>query len=726
MPRTAGSKVERTFVKGLITEATGLNFPPDSCTDTYNCIFDEKGRVTRRLGIEWENSTPSFNVFDRSAGVTTEFYWENAGSTGVINLVVVQIKNMLYFYKEAIVGITDGYTGLSINLNTYAAGATTNIPLYNCQFTSTDGKLFIVHPLCDPFYITYDNSIPSVTGTKISILVRDQVGDTSDVLYADAVTRPVATVGTIPTAHLYNLYNQGWFNSVKNVSGSTTNPVAFWDSVLTTLPGNGDVWWLSKNTSDVFDPVNFSDTVSIGSTLAPKGFFIMNPFDTNRTSLSGVSSLVDQTSGGLRPSCIAAFAGRIWYAGTNAAGYSQKLYFSQVVVKQTEYGNCYSANDPTSSQVSDLLASDGGVISIPTIGTVIKLFHMGPHLLVFGTGGVYSISGSTGLGFSATDYSVSKISATPAISPLSFVDVYGAPFWWNTDGIYTIEPTSNMYNYLPASTGAAKSLTDHTVKTFLAGIHPSMMYFVKGAFNRHTKVIQWIYKSVNAPSLETSFEYDSALSFNTLTGAFYPWNLPVSNPTINGIVSSRTQLLGLTDVLVTTSGGATVTTLGGDEVHAHVTGNVYPNYFFRYLATNKTGGSTYSTSFAQSYNNTYKDWGNVNTAIDYSSYFFTSYQLDGDGLKFFQNNYVLVFADTASNSSCYFQPWWEYSTSSLSARVGNPQQVYANQNLLFTTIEKRLKVRGKGRAVQFKFYSASGLPFSITGWTIYSLINTTV
>ena len=95
MTRQTGSKVEKTFVKGLITEATGLNFPQNSCTEANNVIFDEKGRVTRRLGVEFENSTPSFNIFDRSAGVTTEFYWENAGSTGIVNLVVVQMKNFL-------------------------------------------------------------------------------------------------------------------------------------------------------------------------------------------------------------------------------------------------------------------------------------------------------------------------------------------------------------------------------------------------------------------------------------------------------------------------------------------------------------------------------------------------------------------------------------------------------------------------------------------------------
>src|SRR5665213_2861377 len=118
MASSAGTKIERTFTKGLITEATGLNFPPDSCTGTLNCVFDPKSRVTRRLGIEYESSY-SLNTFNRNNAVVYEYYWKNAGSTGLVNLVVSQIGNHLYFYKESSVNaLSSTYVGLTINLNT--------------------------------------------------------------------------------------------------------------------------------------------------------------------------------------------------------------------------------------------------------------------------------------------------------------------------------------------------------------------------------------------------------------------------------------------------------------------------------------------------------------------------------------------------------------------------------------------------------------------------------
>jgi len=720
LARNTGAKVERTFSKGLVTEATGLNYPADSCPDTYNCVFDEKGRVSRRLGFEYEQGYET-DVFDRSSGVTTEYYWENAGSTGIVNLVVVQFKNMLYFYKESLTGaLSASYASLSINLNTYAAGATTNIPLYNCQFTQVAGKLFVAHPLCEPFYISYNDSVPSVTGTVINIKVRDLIGDTADTYYNDAKTRPTATTATVGSAHMYNLYNQGWAANVRTVTPSTANPVTYWDSVLSTIPSNGDVWYLFKDANELFDPANWADRTAVGNALAPKGFYILNPFDTDRSTQSGFSGVTETTSNDIRPSAIAAYAGRIWYAGVNADGYSQKIYYSQVVVKGDEYGFCYQSNDPTSEVSNDLLPTDGGELSIPEVGSIIKLFPMQSNLLIFGTGGIWMLSGSQGLGFNPTDYSVVKISSTPALSALSFVDVYGVPLWWNTDGVFTVQSDQVTGN------AAAKSLTDTTIRAFVDEIHPTMKKYVKGVFNKYSKTVQWLFRSTNTEDLENTFEYDRILVYNVLNGAFYPWTVPAANPTINGLIVSRGPSSGTVAENVVDSGGVVVTTLGGETVTVEVYTTLNPNYSFRYLTTKKTASTSFSTTWSQTINTTYKDWGEVETEIDYNSYFYTNFELDGDGQRFFQNNYMVVFLDTVSNGSCFMEPWWEYVTTSSSARVGNPQQVYPSSPGSFNTLQRRLKVRGKGRSVQFRFYSETGKPFSLVGWSIWSTQNSGV
>lgn len=719
MARTSGAKIERTFLKGLITEATELNFPKNSSTDTYNCVFDEKGRVTRRLGFEYEEDY-ELDTFNRAAGVVSEYYWENAGSVDAVNLVVVQIKNMLYFYKESLTNaLSSTYASLSINLDSFAAGATTDIPLHTCQFAQVSGKLFVAHPLCNSFYVTYVDSVPSVTGTAISIRIRDLTGDETDSLYNNATTRPTATTATVGAAHLYNLYNQGWFASVRTVAGTTANPVTFWDSVLTTLPSNGDVWFLYKDANELFDPANWADRTSVGNSLAPKGYYIVNPFSTARSTLSGITGVNETTSGIQRPSAIAAYAGRIWYAGVDADGYSQKIYYSQVIVKGDEYGFCYQVNDPTSEVTNDLLPTDGGVLSIPEVGRVIKLFPMQSSLIIFGTNGVWMVSGSQGIGFNTTDYSLTKISSTPALSHMSFVDVYGTPMWWNTDGIFTIQADQ------VSGSSSAKSLTDSTIRSLVDTIHPKMKEYVKGVFNKYTKTVQWLYRSENATDLENIFEYDRVLILNTISGAFYPWTVPNTNPTINGMIVTRGPSSAKVVENVYDSAGVLVTTSGGETVTAEVYTTVNPNYSFRYLTSKKTSSTAFSFTWSQTINTSVKDWGKVETEIDYESYFFTEYALDGDAQRFFQNNYLVVYTDAITDGSCLVEPWWDYASSSSSARVGNAQQVYKNAGLV-TTVQRRLKIRGKGRSVQFKFYSEPGLPFSIVGWSVWSTQNNAV
>ena len=721
--RTSGSKVERTFTKGLITEATGLNFPADSCTDVLNCTFDQKGRVTRRLGLEYENSHV-LNTFNRQASVVNEYFWKNAGSTGLVNLIVSQLGNNLYFYKEQpALALSGTYVGLTININTYASGSTTNIPLYGCQFSASEGRLFVTHPLCDPFYIVYNDTVPSVTGTKINIRIRDLKGDTTDPYLVDITVRPTATTATVGGPHMYNLYNQGWGLPVNNISATTVNPVTFWDSVLTTIPSNADVWHYYKNATEQFDPVNFADRTSIGNSPAPKGYYIMNPFSTNRGAQSGFTVGAEDTSNGARPSAIATFAGRVWYSGVSAEGYSQKIYYSQIITKQTEYGDCFQLNDPTSENLFNLLPTDGGVISIADVGTVIKLFASQNNLLVFGTNGVWSIAGSTGIGFTATDYSVTKVSSTPALSAFSFVDVYGVPLWWNTEGIYSILPDQ------ASGQASAKSMTDLTIKNVIDAIHPDMKKYVKGVFNPYDKTVNWLFASVNASSLETSFEYDKILVFNTLSNAFYVHSLPNSNPTVNGIIASRGPTSAAIAVDVQNNAlTLNVVTSAGEQIQANILTSLNPNYSLRFLTSKKLTSTTWNFTWSQFINTSYLDWGKVETAIDYSSFFFTSYQLDGDALKFFQNNYIVTFLDAVTGGSAFFEAWLEYTTTITNAKVTNPQQVYPTNAgaAAFSILQRRMKVRGRGRSIQFHFYSETGKPFSIIGWSIWSTANSSI
>jgi hypothetical protein len=51
MARQAGEFIENQFTKGLITEATGLNFPEKAVIESWNTRYGKTGETTRRLGV---------------------------------------------------------------------------------------------------------------------------------------------------------------------------------------------------------------------------------------------------------------------------------------------------------------------------------------------------------------------------------------------------------------------------------------------------------------------------------------------------------------------------------------------------------------------------------------------------------------------------------------------------------------------------------------------------
>ena len=84
MSRAETTKLYRTFVKGMITEASPLTYPEDASYDEDNMILYRKGNRSRRLGINFEDNyvllvldgesaaTPGDVITESDATVTTE------------------------------------------------------------------------------------------------------------------------------------------------------------------------------------------------------------------------------------------------------------------------------------------------------------------------------------------------------------------------------------------------------------------------------------------------------------------------------------------------------------------------------------------------------------------------------------------------------------------------------------------------------------------------------
>src|SRR5690349_21110166 len=98
MPRPQGITVENDFRKGLFTEASALNFPPNAVIDTDNCEFLLDGSVTRRLGLDFESGA-EFKLINRDGLAVSTYLWKNVSGDGDISIVVVQVGYILYFYR---------------------------------------------------------------------------------------------------------------------------------------------------------------------------------------------------------------------------------------------------------------------------------------------------------------------------------------------------------------------------------------------------------------------------------------------------------------------------------------------------------------------------------------------------------------------------------------------------------------------------------------------------
>lgn len=699
--------VENNFRNGRVTEATGLNFPENACTDELNCVFQFKGNVIRRPGFDFEDQFTTKQI-SRDGNVNATYLWKNILGDGSLSLVVKQVGPTLYFYE--VTGSTSVSAGAVVSTITLTpVSGAPGTGTVECQFTSGNGKLFVTHPYIDPIYVTYDFSSHTATATTTVINIRDDKGDLTDNLAVD--NRPTATRTSISKAHLYNLYNQGW---------NLTNLTA-WDTGLTTMPSNCDVMWRFKNSSDAFATSTVPNVVT-GNSPAPKGHYIFPlALSTRNTQVSTddgttVTTVVEDNTSYWRPATCAFYAGRVFYSAIKYTGYESNIYFTQIVERDDQYGLCYQKNDPTSEDVFDLLPDDGGVVRIPDAGQIIKLFAMPAGLVVFAQRGVWIITGSTGLGFTADDYTIQKISSVVTNSPSSFVDIAGGPAWWTTEAIYMLQSDQN-------GQPTVKSITLEKVQAYYDDIPVTAKLGAKGCFNYITNVVQWLYNTNAASDPNVDYNYTNILNINMLTGAFYVWDIPTATVTINDIILLDGTAGTLAQLDVIDDSANTVQDDSGNNVVTFQASNSGTTPTISYIVSYPNSGSNAFT-FASARNLNYLDWLSFDGfGQDFDSFFISGFKLRGQAIKKWQPCWLRIFSNNNEMGTAYtIRGLWDYSLNETTNRWNIPQTV-THPTGEYGTVSKRLKMRGHGLALQFKVTSLPGQPFDISGWTEFSTGN---
>lgn len=709
MARGASITVENSFNRGLITEFTAMNFPEQAVTDTDNCVFTEFGEVTRRLGIDYEpNATTHVYL---SEGAVTEYEWFSVNNNGAVKMVVQQTGGALSFFAVSSSGsLSENKKSFTIDMTVYRTTGTSQAAVAEteCRYTTGRGYLFVTHPLCQPIYVEYDPATDSISVNTITVEIRDLKG-VDDGLAID--TNPTSLSGP----HHYNLLNQGWyflFEGTSVLSLWQTNPRSSGGG-RSDYPSNADIWWLNKRTAFGDDPAEdgaeifdsrMAQRYTLGNTPAPKGYYIYDAFNINRTSRTGISGLSSESAGSARPSVCAFYAGRVWYAGTKAPGYSSRIYFSQLIERDDQFGKCYQINDPTSETTFDLIDTDGGVMELPLMEEVTAMTIIRDSLLIMGTNGIYVIRGSDTGPFRATNYVVEFISNVGVENHKSVVEVDTGLLWWGTDSIYAMTPDQVGLSF------QVQNISKQTIQSLIDQVPFSKRAFIKGAFSKREQIVRWIYSDLQELD---DYEYNRVLEMNINGPAFYPHTLDLTaGPRVKGIIVVSGQGLSTFNEDITTIALENVTTVSLEVVQTEEDVFVPNPEVFKFFTRNGV-----DMTYSEIWRSTHTDWQTTFAGgVSFSSRCTSGFRIRGELLRNFNSTpIVFVVRNSDESPSLLVSGIWDYGSHQSMKQELYYKVVPQAQDY----IVRRVKIRGKGKSLQLDFESVGDSPFNLLGWSTF-------
>lgn len=715
MPQSLTQKTVNTFVKGLITEAGELTFPEGASIDELNCDLKRDGSRRRRLGVAFEenNVLSSFTV-DTSRLINTGD-WVNVGGQAGLEFLVIQTGPTLRFYNKSTAPYSANEIAQTVNLATYEVAGSVGAANTKCQFASINGALVVASPAINTIYVERNNTTGALTVSQIAFRTRDFEWQGDKTTYSTGLA-----TASVSNERKYDTANAGW-TGTKGAAALTTWIAAKAGYPPLTLP-----WYAGKNSSGAFAVTEWENVFS-GTSLTGNGTFILNFFNKDRSTVSGIAGLTPEVEA-TRFKSVAAFSGRVFYAGLESAKNSGSILFSRLIEDLSELGDCYQINDPTSEDISDLLDTDGGVIRIPDAVNIKLLYSFGQALYVFAENGVWSINGVDGV-FRATEYSVKRVSNVGLLSPQTFVQAEGVPFWWSRSGIHTMQ--------IDPGTGQAQeqNISIATIQTFWDNISPSSKAAAFSVYDAINKKIFWFYPN-NGELLAN--KYNRILVLDIPLQAFYPWKVEDQTTNTDYIVGAAFYSgfgsdLAALDVVLD----------NGDDVFQGVDDVVSTQYVdfptgipaVVLLVRDGPSGNLTMATFSSE---TFLDWGSAN----YTSYADAGYEFFGDLLLQKTSPYIIVYSrmteegwsgnetigyDPVRGSSLLVSSYWDFKKTP----SWSPQQAYRYKYPLVvnpgdltdfdypaTVISTRMKLTGRGRSMRLHFESEQGKDFVLLGYGV--------
>lgn len=570
MARQNSAQEFNTFVRGLITEASPLTNPENCSIDERNFVLEKRGSRRRRLGLDFEaGNNGNFYGTGTNPGIdypVSTFTWENAGGTSEDLVFVQNGVDFSVFRSDGSNLYGSLFASFQVEPGVLSSEVT---PGFKATYAVVSDVLVIASGDDDLTVVEYDGT--DITTSKKRIKIRDTFGVPAEAAAFDSVTevgyrtanlREGNDIGLRPATifmidpgrsyHLYNLRNQGWAiprrefetNDIKDPLQTFENETAGqWfgglfpsnsDQVISHLFPNAEAATGSR-VGDRFSAE--SATANLGGTFeAPRGHYIIDLLARSESRLEAIeifqrgalppvpaayqinSLPEDYSPGGV--GCVESYAGRLWYTNFDgrrvteqleySPGLSSYVAFSQLVKSPADVGKCYQEGDPTAKEDSDLLDTDGGLITIDGADRILFLKKFQSSLLVFATNGVWKISGGSDYGFTATDYRVDKISYVGAIASGPVVETDNSVVYWSEDGIYLLAPDQ------VGATLTSQSLSKATIQSYFNSIPYEDKIFADGIFDRYDRKVRWLFGNRIG-----STDVVRELVFDVDLGAFY-------------------------------------------------------------------------------------------------------------------------------------------------------------------------------------------------------------
>jgi hypothetical protein len=761
MPKQSQRGEVNNFVGGLITEASPLNFPPNSSADEVNFELFRNGSRKRRLGMDYE---PGYQLIPTGLDFTqlgkvgyTAYKWTAAGGNPNANFAVLQISNNLLFFNVDQSAVTG--TGLAGQIT--VSDFPTDV---NFSLTDIEGILVVASGTESFAVINYTS--PNVFSLSYErILIRDLWGieETTNPNYE---TDPTYR-GNDTLQHRYNLQNQSWGIPRKGSNAILQSPYEYFNGDLGKFPSNSEQVWAGLEFQSVASSqqpfermyTNLYDEVLGSKFSSAKGYFIIDALKrgegratalAQNTAKYPIMSLslnfpTDYTPYG--PTCVAQFAGRVFFSGfrgeviggdKRSPNYANYVFFSQLIKNNQDINKCYQDGDPTSRDASDLVDTDGGFLKVAGAQNIIGMYSMGINLVIIAENGVWALTGGTqSSGFTATSYKLDRLSSFGGTSAHSIVLEGDVCYYWANDGIYKI--AKNQFGDL-----GVVSMTLNTIQTFYQSIPNLSKQTAFGGYDIINKKIRWVYKQGDFFSDSSSTKeliFDSALGVFTCNTIM---NAPNNVAEVSGMFQSQTYITSDTNSDVFSGGNAVL--CGTDTVTSESSSRVDAQQYLRYFVMVNVGGLLYVT-ISYYYNTSFRDWHTVDgVGVDAKAYCLTGASTGGDSSIDKQTPYLfLTFIRTEdgvdsnavpiNQSSCLMRSQWNYANQIESNKWSPLVQSYRYrkarivENLSdafdtgFYAITSKSKLRGRGKAIALYFETEPYKDCQILGWNISVNIN---